>query len=248
MEKNNEIVIGRKPVRELLEQLEHLDKVWIDQKLTGDYEKEVRKLCREKEIPLTRVPTIKLDKLSKFKNHQGVLAFTTPIQFYKLEDIINQSYELGKSPCILIMDNITDIRNLGAVARTAYWFGIDCIVYSLKQAPPINSAAIKASMGALLSIPVCRVPSIVNALSYLKESGIKLIGSSLLDSQLPGEMDASVPMALILGSEERGISREVEQLCDMLVHIPGTSNIDSLNVSVASGVLLYEIFKQRNNN
>lgn len=243
----DDIVFGRKPVEELLDSERTIDKILLEQKMSGPFEKDIRQYAKTHKIPLSKVPQNKLDRLSGFKNHQGVIVFTTAIQFYALEDVLQHSFEQGKTPFFLILDNITDIRNIGAIARSAHWFGVDAIVYSLKNAAPLNSMAVKISAGALLELPVCRVSSIVKALEYLKQSGLSIVGTDVTEKEFQKEEHFNAPLAIVMGSEEKGMSREVSALCDALMHIPGKGNIDSLNVSVATGVVLYEVFKTRNN-
>ncbi len=241
----DDIVFGRKPVEELLNSDRTIDKILLEQKMSGPFEKEMRQYAKIQKIPLSKVPQAKLDKLSNYQNHQGVVVFTTAIQFYELEDVLQLSFEQGKTPFFLILDNITDIHNIGAIARSAHWFGVDAIVYSLKNAAALNGMAVKISAGALLEIPVCRVSSIVKALDYLKQSGLTIVGTDVSEKDLTTLNVLKEPLAVIMGSEEKGMSREVKSFCDHLIHIPGKGNIDSLNVSVATGVVLYEIFKNR---
>jgi len=170
----DDIVFGKKPVEELLDSDRTIDKILLEQKMPGPFEKLLRGYAKDNAIPLSKVPQNRLDKLAHYKNHQGVIVFTTPVQFYALEDVLQHSFEQGKTPFLLVLDNITDIHNIGAIARSAHWFGVDAIVYSLKNAAALNGTAIKISAGALLEIPVCRVSSIVKALEYLKQSGLSL--------------------------------------------------------------------------
>jgi len=241
----DDIVFGRKPVEELLGTNRTIDKILLEQKMSGPFEKEIRQYAKNNKIPLSKVPQNKLDKLSGFKNHQGIVVFTTAIQFYELEDVLQHSFEQGKVPFFLILDNITDVRNIGAIARSAHWFGVDAIVYSLKNAAALNSTAVKISAGALLELPVCRVSSIIKALEYLKQSGLQIVGTDVSKETFSKKEAFIGPLAIVMGSEEKGMSREVSALCDALMHIPGKGNIDSLNVSVATGVVLYEVFKTR---
>lgn len=242
----DEIVFGRKPIEELMASDQQIDKLLVEQKMSGEFEILLRKYAKDHKIPLSKVPQHKLDKLCKFKNHQGVIAFISATPFYDLDDVLQLTYEQGRTPLLVILDNITDLRNIGAIARSAYWFGADAIVYSIKNAPPINSLAVKISAGALLHIPVCRVQSIVQSLQYLKDSGITILGTGMLDKQMSATLESvKNPLAVVMGSEERGMSREVKSYCDEIISIPGKGNLDSLNVSVATGVVLYEIYKQR---
>lgn len=245
MKFSDDIVYGRKPVEELLDSDRTIDKILVEQKMSGPLEKQLRQYAKTHRIPLSKVPQNKLDRLVQYKNHQGVVAFTTAIQFYELDDVLQHTYEQGETPLFLVLDNITDIHNIGAIARSAHWFGVHAIIYSLKNAAPLNSAAVKISAGALLEIPVCRVSSIVKALEYLQQSGITIVGTEVTKEEFSKREVLNAPLAMIMGSEEKGMSREVKAFCDHLMHIPGKGNIDSLNVSVATGVVLYEIFKTR---
>jgi len=213
--------------------------------MTGEYEKQIRKITRNRTIPLVKVPVQKLDSITRAA-HQGILAFTTPVKYLELKDMLEDALDFEKNPVILLLDRITDVRNIGAIARSAYWFGVSGIVYSIKNSAPLNDAAIKTSSGALLHIPISRVNSIMNCIVEIKEAGFHIAASGMHGGTLMGNIKHSKPLAVVLGSEEKGVSREIFAMADSVMTIPGKGNIDSLNVSVSAGVILYEIFKQRN--
>ena len=240
----NDIIYGRKLVREALENNENIDKVLVDKDLRGADEIRIRRLCTEKRIPFKAVPIQKLDRLSR-ENHQGVIAVIAPIQFQELEDVIPHIYDRGRMPYILVLDRITDVRNLAAIARSAEIFDVDAILFSSKNSAEINALTIKISAGALLRIPVCRVHSIIQALEYLKDSGIRICCSVLNAEKKLYEMNFNEPIAVVIGSEDQGASREVIQESSESFTIPQIGETESLNASVAAGVILYEMAKQR---
>lgn len=216
--------------------------------MKGDLEKEIRNLTRKNTIPLQYIPKEKLNSITGNSNHQGLAAQLALVDYLTIADVLPHIYEQGKTPAILVLDGIEDVRNIGALARSAVWFGIDAIVVGLKRTARINSFAFKASAGAIKDIPVCRETSMIKALQYLKDSGIKLIAADVANEEGQPEPDFTEPFALIMGSEGKGIVREIRQLADAFVTIPGTGKVESLNVSVAGAVLMYDIFKSRNKN
>ena len=202
------------------------------------------KLVRENRINYKHVPVEKMNRLTK-KNHQGVFAFISPIDFYNIEDIIPNLYEEGKSPLILILDRITDVRNFGAIARTAECANVDCIVVPEQNSAAVNSDAMKTSSGALNNIKICRTWNLKMTLQMLKDSGIQIVSCTEKTNNKIYSVNYLIPTAIILGSEENGISNEFLKFSDEKVKIPILGNIESLNVSVACGVILYEIVRQR---
>lgn len=228
-----------------------LEKIWIDKMLRGELEREVRFLTRKHQIPLQYVPKEKLRSLTSNANHQGLVALASIVEYLSIQDVLPHIYESGKTPCILVLDGIEDVRNIGALARSAVWFGMDAIVTSLKKSARINSFAMKASAGALKDITVCREKSISEAIKYMKASGLQMI---VADSNQENEkadadnnLNYSEPIALILGSEYDGVSKALLPLADATMMIPGTKKVDSLNVSTAGAILMYELFKNRSN-
>lgn len=219
------------------------ERIYIKDSMTGDVEKEIRALCKEKDIPLKRVPLVKLDKLSRGRNHQGLIGVTTLIDYQQLENIIPHLFEQGISPIIMILDNVQDIRNIGAIARSCEVLGAHAIVLSGKNSGVINQDAIKTSAGALLRLPVCKEKNSLEAIDTLTAYGITAVGSSLTgEVGLQGKLSA--PLAIVMGSEENGLHITIEHKCTHLVKIPQVGTTDSLNVSVASGILLYEAMNQ----
>jgi 23S rRNA (guanosine2251-2'-O)-methyltransferase len=190
------------------------------------------------------VPLEKINRLTR-KNHQGVFAFISPIDFHNIEDIIPALFEEGKNPLILVLDRITDVRNFGAIARTAECAGVDTILIPEQNAAAINADAIKTSAGALHKVTVCRTWNLKLALQYLKDSGIQLIGCTEKTQDNMYKPDYTPPTAIIMGSEEDGVSPEFLKMCDARAKIPMSGKIASLNVSVATGVILYEAIRQR---
>lgn len=205
---------------------------------------ELKELARDKNIPFSIVPIEKLDGLTP-KNHQGVVAFASPIIYAQLDDIIQKCFEQAKNPLILVLDRVTDVRNLGAIARSAEAAGVDAIVIPIKGAAQITSDAIKTSSGALNFIPVCRVETLKQALFTLKESGLQLVACTEKSDTWMYKTDFTGPSAILIGSEEDGISPDYLKMCDAVVSIPMVGQINSLNVSVASALVIYEAVRQR---
>lgn len=239
------IVIGKHPVIDLLQNGNPVQKVFISRTLKGPTEIDVRKLTSQANIPLSRVENQKLDRLSNHKNHQGLVAITSPIAFQNIEDIIPHLYESNKTPLILILDHVTDVRNFGAIARSALALGANAIIIPSKGTAAINKDAIKSSAGALLEIPVCRNSNLVDAISFLKASGITIFTTTLQDAYPLSKVDFSGPAAIVIGSEDHGVDNTIYKVSDKLFKIPQSDGVDSLNVSVATGIILYEVNRQR---
>lgn len=242
--KKDPFIFGIHPVIEAIKSGKEIDRILLQKNLKGESFRELFNLIREMEIPFQFVPAEKLNRLSK-QNHQGVIAFVTDISYQKIEEILPFLYEHGKVPLILLLDGITDVRNMGAIARTAECAGVDAMVIPLKGSAMINAEAIKTSAGALYKIPVCRTASIKEALSFMKNSGLKVIAATEKGTRSYTSADLTIPLVLILGSEGTGISQDLLDICDEQIMIPLAGEINSLNVSVASGVLLFEINRQR---
>lgn len=238
-------IFGIRAIIEAIESGKTIDKLFIQKGLHNDLFAELWKLVRLKRINYKHVPLEKINRLTK-KNHQGVFAFISPIEFHKIEDIIPSIYESGKDPLILVLDRITDIRNFGAIARTAECLGVDTILIPEQNAAAINADAIKTSAGALYKIIVCRTWNLKIALQFMKDSGIQLIACTEKTNNNIYQLDYKSPTAIIIGSEEDGISSEILKLSNAKVKIPMYGKISSLNVSVATGIVLYEAIKQRN--
>lgn len=238
------IIYGIRPLIEAIQSGQEIEKILIQKGLTGSLYHELRETIKGHEIPVQYVPPEKLNRITG-KNHQGVVAFVSLIQYQPLEEIIASLYDMGKVPFILVLDRITDVRNFGAIARTAECAGVDLIVIPEKGAAQINADAMKTSAGALNVLPVHRSKNLKLTLEYLYGSGIKIISCTEKATDDFQTVDYKVPVAIIMGSEEDGISGEYLKRSDFLVKIPLLGSISSLNVSVATGVILYEVVKQR---
>ena len=240
-------IFGIRAIIEAVEAGKTIDKLFIQKGLHNDLFAELWKLVREKRINYKHVPLEKINRLTR-KNHQGVFAFISPIDFHNIEDVIPKLYEEGKNPLVLVLDRITDVRNFGAIARTAECAGVNTILIPEQNAAAINADAIKTSAGALHKVAVCRTWNLKLALQFMKESGIQLIGCTEKTQDDMYKPDYTNPTAIIIGSEEDGVSPEFLKMCDSRAKIPMNGKIASLNVSVATGVILYEAIRQRDNN
>lgn len=247
MTDNKNIIFGIRSVIEGIKSGKEIDKVLLKKGLTGELVNELLNLMRSSQVPFQFVPGEKINSITT-KNHQGVVAIISQITYQNIELLIPTLYESGKVPLILVLDHITDVRNFGAIARTAECAGVDAIIIPSKGAAQVNSDAIKTSAGALHTIPVCRVDSIPKTIRFLKDSGITTVAATEKAVQNYTEHCYKEPVAIILGSEETGIGNESLKLTDSMVKIPITGKIESLNVSVANGVILYEVLRQRSIN
>ncbi len=243
-DKDISIIYGRHPVADALRSGTPIDKVMLQQGIRGEMEKELRQLCREEGVPLQVVPKERLNKIARGA-HQGVVALQALVRYYRLEDVLPGIYERSETPLIVLLDGVTDVRNFGAIARTAEAAGAHALVISQKNSAQINAEAMKASAGALAAIPVCRESSLVTAIEYLQLSGIRVLAGSQQASKPLYELDLRRPAAFILGAEGEGISPAVARAADELFVIPQKGRTDSFNVSVAAGMMLYEAMRQR---
>lgn len=245
-EEKNDFIVGFRPIIEAIKSGKELDKVFIQNGLQSPLFKELMALLKEKEIPYQFVPVEKLNRINRI-NHQGVAASLSQASFYKIEDLLPEIFEKGKTPMLLILDRITDVRNFGAIARSAECAGVNAIIIPQKGGASINSDALKTSAGALHKIKVCRENNLKATIDYLKESGIQVIACTEKASDYFYQIDYTEPTAIIMGSEENGISDEYLKRSDKRVKIPMLGTIESLNVSVATGIILFETVKQRIN-
>ncbi len=242
----NLMLFGSRSVIEAVRAGKELDKILIQNNVSNELIAEIKKLIRDHNIPFQYVPAEKLNRLSS-KNHQGIIAYLASVDYQKIENILPALFEEGKTPLLLILDRITDVRNFGAIARTAECSGVNAIIIPSRGAAQINGDAIKTSAGALHDIAVCRSENLKSTLDYLKESGLKLICCTEKSDKFYYDADLSTPTAIIMGSEEDGISAEYIKRSDDNVKIPLMGKIESLNVSVATGIILYEAVRQRKN-
>lgn len=242
--KEKEMIFGLRAVIEAIDAGKELDKVLIRRDMSSALAKELLGKLEGTSTTIQRVPQ---EKLSQFtdKNHQGVIAFISPISFYKLEEIIPSLYEQGKVPFVVILDGITDMRNFGAIARTCACAGVDAVVIPARGGVAINGDAIKTSAGALHSLPVCKVGQMQDAIRFLIESGLQVVAATEHADKNYTQADMRGPLAIIMGSEDMGIYEENLKLCSQKVRIPMSGAIESLNVSVAAGIMIYEAIRQR---
>ncbi|MDR1716992.1 MAG: 23S rRNA (guanosine(2251)-2'-O)-methyltransferase RlmB [Prevotella sp.] len=242
--KEKEMIFGIRAVIEAIEAGKEIDKVIIRRELQGDLSKELLALLKSHDVAVQRVPNERLDRFTR-KNHQGVIAFLSAITYEKIEDIVPFLYENGKDPFILVLDGITDVRNFGAIARTCEVAGVNAIVIPAKGSVTVNADAVKTSAGALLKIPVCKEPNLTSAIQFLRNSGIKVVAASERGADIYTEVDYTGPIAFVMGAEDVGVANENLRIADNLVKIPQFGTIGSLNVSVAAGVLIYEVIRQK---
>jgi 23S rRNA (guanosine2251-2'-O)-methyltransferase len=242
--KEDNHIFGIHAVIEAIKAGKEIEKILIQRGLAGQLFNDLRKVLQGTEIPYQMVPPEKINRITK-KNHQGVIAFICEIEYFKAEDILHKIFSEGKTPLVLILDKITDVRNFGAIARTADCSGVDMIIVPQRGSAQLNADAIKTSAGALHSIPVCREYNLKETITFLKESSLQIVACHEKTEKLIYDVDFTVPTAIIMGSEDIGISAEYLKLCTDAVKIPMKGKITSLNVSVATGVMLYEVIRQR---
>lgn len=243
MEKTD-YIFGIRAVMEAIEAGRNIDKVLVKKDLSGDLANELFTLMRENRIVAQRVPLQKIDRITR-KNHQGVVALLSAVTYHSLENLVPMLFEEGCIPFIVVLDQITDVRNFGAIARTCECAGVDAIVIPRHGSVSVQADAVKTSAGALNHIPVCRERNTFSAVRYLKESGFNVVAVTEKTDKIYTSADFTVPTALVMGAEDTGISADVMNLCDTKVAIPMFGNIGSLNVSVAAGVMIYEVVRQR---
>ena len=242
MDKTAEIY-GIRSVIEAINSSKDIDKVFIQTGLKGALIGKLESLIRKNKINFSYVPTQKLDRLSK-KNHQGVIARISPIKFLTM-DQFGEKLAAIKNPFVLILDQVNDVRNFGAIIRTAEISGVDGIIIQNSSSAPINSDTIKTSAGAIFNIPICKVNHIKDAIYHLKSIDISIVSASEKANKNVYDVDFTKPVAVIMGSEQRGINKSIINLSDDVVKLPMYGKIQSLNVSVACGVFLYEVVRQR---
>ena len=240
----SEYIFGIHSVLEAIEAGRTIDKVFVKKDIHGDLAASLVDICRSHDIPVRRVPVEKLNKITR-KNHQGVIAMISAVAYHRLSDIVPALYEDGVLPFILILDGITDVRNFGAIARTAECCGVNAIVIPGRGSVSVGADAVKTSAGALLHIPVCREDNLRRTVTYLRDCGYTIVAATEKSSTNYTSADYTGPVAIVMGAEDTGISPEVLSVCDTPVAIPMFGNIGSLNVGVAAGVMMYEVVRQR---
>jgi 23S rRNA (guanosine2251-2'-O)-methyltransferase len=244
MQKETDCIFGLRAVIEAIKAGKQIDRLLIKQGLQGSLYHELMTEVKNHNIVYQIVPVERIELVTR-KNHQGVLAWLSVIEYQYISNLLPMVFEKGEDPLIIALDGVSDVRNFGAIVRTAECLGAHAIIIPEKGSARITADAVKTSAGALHSFPVCREKSIVRAIEYLKESGLKVISAAEKSGNLASGTSLTGPIVLVLGSEDKGISREIVSLSDLEIRIPMTGTIGSLNVSVAAGILLYEIVRQR---
>ena len=243
----SDFLFGIRSVIEAVHSGKEIEKVLVKKGLQGELYDELIQTLKEAKISWQTVPVERINRATR-KNHQGVIAFVSAITYQNLENILIGLFEEGKNPLVLVLDGITDIRNMGAIARSAECAGVHAIVIPEKGAAPISADAVKTSAGALHNIHVSRVSNLYKTVEYLRDSGLKIVAATEKGSNDYTKVDFSGPTAIVMGAEDKGVSNQILKVCDSGAKIPIVGKIGSLNVSVATGILVYEVLRQRSVN
>lgn len=243
MEKSD-YIFGIRAVIEAVEAGRSIDKVLVRRDLGGDLGRELMDKLHEYGVVVQKVPQEKLNRIT-MKNHQGAIALLSPIDYSRLEHLVPLFYEEGRNPLVVVLDGITDTRNFGAIGRTAACAGVDAIVIPERNSVSVTPDAVKTSAGGLFHVPVCREKDTLSAVRFLKENGYRIVGATEKGAAPYTDAEYRVPVAIVMGSEDTGISDGVLRICDDLAAIPIVGKIESLNVSVAAGIMIYEALRQR---
>lgn len=238
------MLIGRKPLIEALKGGKAIEKIFLLRTATGEDISTIKKLARDRNIPLSQVPEEKLNGMTQAV-HQGVVAWTGLIDYVELQDAISHVVESGATPLFILLDGVTDVRNVGAIARTALCCGAQGLILPTSSSASLTEEAVKTSAGALNQILLCRTPSVQQAVDVLRLNGIQVLATQMKGSMPIYNTDMTNPTCVVMGAEDTGISKDVLKRADVLVHIPMAGTFDSLNVSVATGMVLYEALRQR---
>ena len=242
--KKSSLIIGRQPLIESFNAGRAIDKILLQKNVTGDNIGDIRKLATQHNVPIQYVPIEKLNSISR-ANHQGVIAFAALVQYLNLQQVIDHVVQQGVTPLFIMLDGVTDVRNIGAIARTAVCCGAQALIIPDKGVGALNEDAMKASAGALEKIHVCRVNSLMKAVDDLHLNGISVFASEMTANKKLFELDLTAPCCVIMGSEDKGVFKPLMKICDETFNIPMSGDFESLNVSVATGMILYEAVKQR---
>ncbi|HAF28679.1 MAG TPA: 23S rRNA (guanosine(2251)-2'-O)-methyltransferase RlmB [Bacteroidales bacterium] len=246
IQQEKDFIFGIRAVIEAIRSGKQIDKLMIKAGLKGELIFELMDLVKSLQIPIQYVPNERINRVT-MKNHQGVLAFISPIEFQNIDNILPALFEAGKTPFIVILDKVTDVRNFGAITRTAECAKVDVIIIPEKGSAQISADAVKTSAGALLKIPVCRVKNLAQTIKFLQQSGIQIVAASEKADDYYYKVDFTIPTAILMGAEDKGVDLEYLKVADQMVKIPILGEIESLNVSVAASILIYETVKQRLN-
>ena len=244
MKEKENIIFGIHPVIEAIKSGKEIEKVYIQQDIQGQGLTELRNVIKKSKVPFSHVPVQRLNKYTQGA-HQGVLCFISPIETQDIEDVLARVFEEGKVPLVLILDRVTDVRNFGAITRTAECLGVQAIIIPKRESAQINEDAIKTSTGAIFRMPICKVDNLTDTLFLLKDSGLNVVSCTEKTDKLISEVDFNQPTAIIMGNEEKGIANQLLKNSNDLAKIPMVGEIASLNVSVAAGMVIYEASKQR---
>lgn len=244
MKTGSDFIFGTRAVLEAVRSGREIDKVLMLKKSESDLSFELLNLIKERKVPFQYVPREKIERITR-KNHQGVIAFISEVTYFPVDELIARCFEQGKDPLLLILDGISDVRNFGAIARSAECLGFSGIIIPEKGAARVSADAVKTSAGALMRIPVSRVRSLPNTLKFLKDSGIRIFAATEKAEKEAAEAALTGPLALLMGSEDLGISENLLFLADESMKISIQGETESLNVSVAAGILMYEVLRQK---
>lgn len=245
MQQSPNIIFGIRSVIEAINSQQTIEKIFLQKGLQGNLFSDLNSLIKKHHIATSFVPVEKLESLSKFQNHQGVVARISPIDFVEIETLIEDVLSQDTTPLFLLLDQITDVRNFGAIIRTAECTGVNGIIIPQTGSAPITAATVKTSAGAAFIVPICKVNHIKDAIFHLKASDINIIAATEKTNESIFDIDLNKPLAIIMGSEDRGINPSVLKLADHKAKLPLLGTIESLNVSVACGTILYETLRQR---
>ena len=243
----NDIIFGIRAVIEAIEAGRDIDRILIKKDLHSELARELLNAVRGTEIPVQRVPLERINRITG-KNHQGVVALVAAVTYQHVDGLLPGLFEQGRTPLLVMLDGITDVRNFGAIARTCECAGVDALIIPSRGSVTVNADAVKTSAGALHTLPVCREQSLRQTLRYLHDSGLRLVAATEHGRTTYTAADLTGPVCLVMGAEDRGIASDCLALCDDWVSIPMLGHIESLNVSVAAGILVYEVIRQRQTN
>ncbi|HBX50452.1 MAG: 23S rRNA (guanosine(2251)-2'-O)-methyltransferase RlmB [Bacteroidetes bacterium RIFOXYA12_FULL_35_11] len=244
MSEKNTIIFGIRAVIEAIRAGKEIDRVFLKKGSNGELFNELLAILKQDNVPFLFVPIEKINRITT-KNHQGVVAYLSEVSFHKIENLLPGIFETGKIPFILILDQITDVRNFGAICRTAECAGVDAIIIPEKGAAQINADAMKTSAGALNILPICRSSNLKNTVKFLQECGLKIFAATEKAHTIYVDESYNIPLGIVMGAEDTGVSTELIRIADSMIKIPVSGKIESLNVSVAAGIILYEVVSQR---
>mgnify|MGYP001295522599 CR=1 FL=1 len=237
-------IYGIRPVTELIESGKEIDTIYLQKDIKTEWAINVKKKCKEREINIKIVPKYKLNRLTK-KNHQGIIGIASSIVFQNFENLLSLTFEKGEFPLFILLDRITDVRNFGSICRSSEAMGVHGVIIPRKESAQINEVAIKASAGSITNMNICREIDLEKTIKIAKESGLTVVGCSEKSTKNIHKIALDKPVLIIVGSEKNGISKNLIKLCDEIGKIPICGKTQSLNASVAAGIIIFETVKQR---